>query len=68
MNSFRNIIGVSKSLDLDQDPHSVGHDPGPNCLQRLSTVKSPLAKKGFINATGQIKVYSIRNDGTNDIV
>ena len=27
---------MSNSLDLDQGPHSVGHDLGPNCLQRLS--------------------------------
>ena len=36
-NSFENTIGVSNSLDPDQDQHSVGPDLGPNCLQRLST-------------------------------
>ena len=28
------FIRVSKSLDPDQDRHSVGPDLGPNCLQR----------------------------------
>ena len=27
---------MSKSLDPDQDRHSVGPDLSPNCLQRLS--------------------------------
>ena len=35
-NSFRNTIGVSNSLGPDQVRHSVGHDLGPNCVQRLS--------------------------------
>ena len=35
-NSFMNTITVSNSLDLDQDPRSVGPDLGPNCLQRFS--------------------------------
>ena len=34
-NYFMNIISVSNNLDPDQDQHSVGHDLGPNCLQRL---------------------------------
>ena len=36
INSFRNTIRVSNSLDPDQDRHSVGPDLGPNCLLRLS--------------------------------
>ena len=60
---------MSNGLDPDQDRRSVGHDLGPNCLKRLSTeVKSPLAKKELIKATGQIMVYSIGNDGTDHIV
>ena len=35
-NSFRNTIGVSNSLDPDQDQQSVGPDLGTNCLIRLS--------------------------------
>ena len=38
-NSFRNTmqgIRVSNRLDSDQDPHSVGPDPSPICLQKLS--------------------------------
>ena len=35
-NCFRNIIGVSNSLDPDQAQHFVGPDLGPNCLQKLS--------------------------------
>ena len=34
--SFRNTMGVSNSLDPDQNQHSVDPDLGPNCLQRLS--------------------------------
>ena len=34
--SFRNSIGVSNGLYPDQDRLSVGPDPGPNCLQKLS--------------------------------
>ena len=33
--SFKNTIRVVNSLDPDQARHFVGHDPGPNCLQRL---------------------------------
>ena len=33
---------MSNCLDPDQDRHSVGHDLGPNCLQRLSADKSPV--------------------------
>ena len=36
INSFRNTIRVSNSLDPDQDRQNVGPDLGPNCLQRLS--------------------------------
>ena len=32
-NSFRNSIGVSNSLDSDQDRHFVGPDLGPNSFQ-----------------------------------
>ena len=35
-NCFRNINGVSNSLDPDQAQHFVGPDLGPNCLQKLS--------------------------------
>ena len=31
-----NTISVSNSLEPDQARHFVGHDLGPNCLQRLS--------------------------------
>ena len=31
---FRKTIGVSNSLDPDQDRHFVGPDLGPNRLQR----------------------------------
>ena len=34
-NSFRNTIWVSNRLDPDQVRHFVGHDLGPNCLQRF---------------------------------
>ena len=34
--TFRNTIGISNSLDPDQDKRNVGPDLGPNCLQRLS--------------------------------
>ena len=34
--SFRNIIiRVSNSMEPDQARHIFGHDPGPNCFQRL---------------------------------
>ena len=33
--TFSNTIGVSNSLDPDQDRHSVDPDLGSNCLQRL---------------------------------
>ena len=50
LNSFRNTIRVSNSLDKDQDQYSVRPDLGPNCLQRLSADdKSPLARKELIN-------------------
>ena len=43
-NSFRNTIRAdAKSLDPDQDGHSVGPDLCPNCLQWLS--ESPKARK-----------------------
>ena len=35
-NSFRYTVKMSNGLDPDQDRRSVGPDPGPNCLQRLS--------------------------------
>ena len=35
-NSFRNTVGVSNSLNPDQDRQYVGPDRGPKCLQRLS--------------------------------
>ena len=40
-----NTIRATNSLDPDQDQHYVGIDLGPNCLQRLSADKSPLARK-----------------------
>ena len=36
VNSFRNIIGVSTSLDPEQARRFVGPDLDPNCLQMLS--------------------------------
>ena len=37
---------MSNGLDPDQDPHYVGPELGPNCLQKLSAYdKSPLASK-----------------------
>ena len=33
---FRNTIRLLNSFDPEQDRHSVGPVPGPNCLQRLS--------------------------------
>ena len=36
INSFKNTIRVSNSLDPDQDRHSTSPDLGPDCLQRLS--------------------------------
>ena len=39
-NSFRDTIRVSKSLDPGQAQIFVAPDLGPNCLQRLSAVKS----------------------------
>ena len=35
-NNFKNAIGVSNSLEPDQDRQKVVPDLGPNCLQRLS--------------------------------
>ena len=35
LNSFKNTIRVSNSLDPDQDRHSVSPDLDPNCLQGL---------------------------------
>ena len=34
LNSFRNTIRVSNSLDPDQDRQNVGPDLDPDCLQR----------------------------------
>ena len=36
VNSFRNTITGSNSLDPDQDRHFVWSDFGPNCLQILA--------------------------------
>ena len=36
---------MSKSLDSDQNGHSIGPDVGLNCLQRLSVNNKPLEKK-----------------------
>ena len=35
-NYFMNTFRVSNSLDPDHARQSVGHDLGPNCLQKLS--------------------------------
>ena len=43
--SFRNTIRMSNSLDSDQDPHSVGPDLGPNCLQRYQQM-TKVAEQG----------------------
>ena len=37
---FRTTIRVSNSLDLDQGPHFVEPDLGPNCLQRIAAYHS----------------------------
>ena len=37
-----------KGLDPDQDRHSVGHDLGPNCLQRLSAEDKSRCKRGQV--------------------
>ena len=43
---FQKIISVSNGLDQDQNRHSVGHDLGTNCLQRLSADdKSAIANR-----------------------
>ena len=31
---------MSNSLDPDQARHFIGHDMGPNCLQKMSTDKT----------------------------
>ena len=36
---------MSNGLDPDEERHSVDSDLGPNCLQRLSADKPPLARK-----------------------
>ena len=36
LSGLRNTIRVSNRLDPDQARHFVGHDLGPNCLQKLS--------------------------------
>ena len=36
INSFRNTIRVSNSLDPDQARQNIGRDLGPNCLQKFS--------------------------------
>ena len=36
INLFRKFLRVSNSLDPGQARHFVGHDLGPNCLQKLS--------------------------------
>ena len=52
---------MSNCLDPDQDPHSVGPDLGPICLQRLSAGKElnlmglsreKTCLRGFANNTG----------------
>ena len=46
--NFSYTTRVSNELDPDQDRHSVGPDPGPNCLQRLSAAeKVATSKKRF---------------------
>ena len=44
INSFRNTIRVSNSLNPDQDQQNVGPDLGSNCLQRLSADKTVAAR------------------------
>ena len=34
-NSFSNTIRASNGLDPDQEPHPVGPDLGPSCLQKV---------------------------------
>ena len=40
INSFRNTIRVSNSIEPDQARHNVGPDLDPNCLQRLTAYPS----------------------------
>ena len=42
---FKNAIGVSNSLDLNQPLHAVGSYLGPNCLQRLSADDTRKSRK-----------------------
>ena len=48
-NTFKDTIRVSNSLDPDQARHFVGHDPGPNCLQRSSADATSRQRANRIN-------------------
>ena len=51
-----------KSLDPDQNRHSIGLDVGLNCLQRLSANIKPLEKKESrytLEVIKQIKFYRL---------
>ena len=45
INSFRNTIRESNSLDPGHAQHFVGPDLGPNCLQRLSSDDTQVGKE-----------------------
>ena len=44
-NTLKSTTRMPKSLDLDQDQHSVSPDLGPNCLQRLSADNKSRSRK-----------------------
>ena len=57
---------MSNSLDPYQDPHSVGPDLGPNCLQKVISRQKilQLARKGLIITISHIS--SIEEVKTTD--
>ena len=57
--SFKENYPLSNSLDSDQDRHSVGHGPGPNCLQRLSADKLPAKVISRRQVTGSMESLAI---------
>ena len=57
-NSFRNTIRVSKSLDPDQEWHSVVPVLGPNCLQRLSADKKSSPARKVLSKSCVIHTFS----------
>ena len=49
INSFRNTIRVTNSLDPDQARHFVGPDLGPSCLQRLPADDTSMLRVNYLS-------------------